>query len=92
MEYVLAYIKQMLENPPDTMDDTDLLAIINQLTEEIQNRTFFHHDSGMVFPLSEYGMRDDGDVTKTLCLLRELILLKIGHTVEYEDGSITRKS
>ena len=80
-------IDDLMKNPNYDMSESDFLRLTEYLTHYIpaKDYEFMHDPSGSVFSIETLGRREDGDILKTLALLRSLILMKIGQEVEYEE-------
>ena len=80
-------IDDLMKNPNYDMSESEFLRLTKYLTYYIpaKDYEFIHDPSGSVFSIETLGRREDGDIVKTLALLRSVILMKIGQEVEYEE-------
>ena len=85
-------IDNLMRNPDYNMHESKFLAFTKNLICCIsaKNYVFIHNPSGSEFKIEDLGRREDGDIMKTLSLVRSLILMKVKEEIEYEEyGSIS---
>ena len=76
-----------MRNPDYDMRESKFLAFTKNLICCIsaKNYVFVHNPSGYEFKIEDLGRREDGNIMKTLSLLRSLILMKVNEEIEYDE-------